>query len=210
MYNIFIESTCEIIKEEGIKQVTARKIGDRAGYTSSTIYNYFDELSHLVFFAAMNFLESYNDELENSLISAKSAREKFFITWEVFCRHSFHNPDIFYAVFVSDLGIDPNELIKRYYQIYENKIVNYSQEAKFIILEHDLYKRNAILTKELLRELEIDEKKESYILQTAILIWQGLLVQIINNRTDIPPEKCTENYIHLLDELIQNLLQSSK
>ncbi|WP_342471513.1 TetR/AcrR family transcriptional regulator [Metasolibacillus sp. FSL H7-0170] len=203
MYNIFIDATCDIISNEGIKNVTARKIADLSGYTSSTIYNYFDELSHLIFFAAMKFLEPYNAELEDSLKKAKNAEEKFYITWEIFCKHSFNNPDIFYAIFISNLGTDPNELINRYYEIYDVKINTYSQEAQFIILEHDLAKRNYSLVKELTLYKNIDEEKISTILSTTIFTWQGIMVEIINNRNRVSKSEYIEIYMKFLKFIIK-------
>lgn len=63
MWEYFIDATAKIIKEEGIEHVTIRKIADLAGFTSSTIYNYFEELSHLTFFASMRFIQDYSKEL---------------------------------------------------------------------------------------------------------------------------------------------------
>lgn len=50
MWQYFIEATAAIIEEEGYDHITIRKIADKAGYNSATIYNYFSELSHLTFF----------------------------------------------------------------------------------------------------------------------------------------------------------------
>jgi len=38
----FIEAANEIIKEEGINGITIRKVADKAGFNSATIYNYFE------------------------------------------------------------------------------------------------------------------------------------------------------------------------
>ncbi|HWO77724.1 MAG TPA: TetR/AcrR family transcriptional regulator, partial [Bacillus sp. (in: firmicutes)] len=36
MWKYFVDATAQIIEEEGVENVTARKIADIAGYTSST------------------------------------------------------------------------------------------------------------------------------------------------------------------------------
>lgn len=204
MYNIFIDATCKIIRNEGIKNITARKIAEISGYTSSTIYNYFDELSHLVFFAAMKFTESYNIELEGALKSAQNAEEKFYITWKVFCKHSFNQPDIYHAIFISNLGTDPNKLIDRYYQIYDNEINSYSQEAKFIILEHDLMKRNYMLVKDLIKFKNLKENHISTLLFTTVYLWQGIMVEIINNRDRKSKKDYIESFISSVKYTIED------
>lgn len=43
MWKYFVDATAEIIEEEGVENVTIRKVADRAGYNSATIYNYFQK-----------------------------------------------------------------------------------------------------------------------------------------------------------------------
>lgn len=44
----FIEAAKEIILSEGVENVSVRKVADRAGYTFTTIYNYFKDLNELL------------------------------------------------------------------------------------------------------------------------------------------------------------------
>lgn len=44
----FIEAAIDIIKEEGLENLTTKKIGDKAGYSYATIYNYFENFNELV------------------------------------------------------------------------------------------------------------------------------------------------------------------
>ena len=56
MMSYFIIAAQQIIQEEGIKAVTIRKVAALAGYNSATIYNYFENLENLLFFASMKYL----------------------------------------------------------------------------------------------------------------------------------------------------------
>lgn len=191
MYKIFINATEEVIDQEGIDRVTVRKVADVAGYTASTVYNYFDELSHLVFFASMRHLEDYNMHLEKKLQEAKTPVEKYISTWEFFFDHSFKMPQTFNAVFMSDLGIDPNELIERYYSIYHNDLEKFSEELKFIVLEHDLFVRNRPMLEEAAKEGFIKHEDVEFILGASIFIWQGILNTVLNNRGTYTPENAS-------------------
>lgn len=44
----FVEATKKIILEEGVENVSVRKVADLAGYTFSTIYNYYENLNELL------------------------------------------------------------------------------------------------------------------------------------------------------------------
>jgi DNA-binding transcriptional regulator YbjK len=78
MWKYFVDATAQIIEEEGVENVTIRKIADIAGYTNSTIYNYFEELSHLIFFASMRFLNQYIKELSFYMTTGKNSIEKYY------------------------------------------------------------------------------------------------------------------------------------
>ena len=44
----FIEATQELILDEGLEKLSIKKIAEKAGYNSATIYNYFENLEVLI------------------------------------------------------------------------------------------------------------------------------------------------------------------
>ena len=56
MMKYFIDAANKIIKKRGIDAVNIRDTANLAGYSSATLYNYFDNLTHLVFLATFNQL----------------------------------------------------------------------------------------------------------------------------------------------------------
>ena len=44
----FVEAAKQIILSEGVENVSIRKVADRAGYTFTTIYNYFKDINELL------------------------------------------------------------------------------------------------------------------------------------------------------------------
>jgi AcrR family transcriptional regulator len=44
----FLEATKEVIINEGVENITVRKVADVAGYSYATIYNYFEDLNELL------------------------------------------------------------------------------------------------------------------------------------------------------------------
>jgi AcrR family transcriptional regulator len=204
MWKYFVDATAEIIEEEGIDKITIRKVADRAGYNSATIYNYFTELSHLIFFASMKFLKTYTDEVANYMEEGKSPIEKYLLAWECFCKHSFKSPQIFHAIFITDLGEHPEDLLAEYYKLYPNDLINIPEGLKPILFERNMNKRGLTLLQAAASEGNIKEENINAINELTILIWQGMLSNILNNRThhDIEAaEKITMNYIK---EIVRN------
>ncbi|MEH7380487.1 TetR/AcrR family transcriptional regulator [Bacillus sp. JJ1533] len=204
MLEFFIDATAQIIEEEGIENVTARKVADLAGYTSSTIYNYFDELSHLVFFASLRFLKDYIKELSVYIDNAQGPIDKYLSTWECFCKHSFNNPQIFNVIFISNLGTEPNELLQRYYKVYKNDLLQLPEEIKMLVLENDLSKRSKAMINEAIENGELSSTDVEAITGITIFIWKGMLTTILNNRLSYSPEKATEVTMGYIRDVIEN------
>ncbi|MEW9673956.1 TetR/AcrR family transcriptional regulator [Ammoniphilus sp. 3BR4] len=207
MWEYFVDATAKIIEEQGIENVTVRKIADLAGFTSSTIYNYFEELSHLVFFASMKFTQDYSKELSVYMAKGQNSVEKWLLSWECFCKHSFNNPQVYHAVFIADLGSKPEELLKHYFEVFQNDLTGLSEEIKPLILEHNLSKRSRTVLEKAVQEGYIDNEDIEEISDMTILIWKGMLTTVLNNRRDYNPNEAVEQTMKYIRKTTLNTLK---
>lgn len=207
MWKYFVDATAQIIETEGIENVTIRKIGKIAGYTSSTIYNYFEELSHLIFFASMRFINPYIKELSYYMTTGKNSIEKYLLSWECFCKHSFKDPQIYHAIFNSDLGAKPEELLTHYFEVYRNDLTGLSEEVKPLIFEHNISKRSKAVLQKAVEEGYLDQDVSEDINNMTILIWRGMLTTILNNRRDYKPEEAVEETMKYVRKIMMNALK---
>jgi len=204
MWRYFVDATSEIIEEEGIDKITIRKVADRAGYNSATLYNYFSEVSHLIFFAAMKFLKPYTDEVSAILERSGNPLEKYIEAWDCFCRHSFKTPEIFHAVFIMDLGDQPEKLLEHYYELYPNELIKIPEELKPILFERNVTKRGRSFLEIALKEGYISEENIDAINELTILIWQGMLTNILNNRRDYLPDEAAKITMDYITQIVTN------
>ncbi|QQE76466.1 TetR/AcrR family transcriptional regulator [Brevibacillus composti] len=205
MWKYFVEATAQIIREEGIENVTIRKIADIAGYNSATIYNYFSEISHLVFFASLKFMKQYTEEVAQVYKRNDLApMEKYLRAWELFCQHSFQNPSVFHAVFIADLGSHPEDLLKHYYSVYPSEIIGIPEEIKPVILEHNISKRGRVILEFLVKEGLMKEENVDAINELTIMIWQGMFTTFLNNRSTYDPEEATRKIMLYIREIMRN------
>lgn len=101
--NCYIDSTCDIIRNEGMNAATIRNISDKVGYNSATLYSYFDNLPHLLLCAHMRFeeelLHRFQSEIEDNNIS------DYYAIWShmymLMAEYYMDNPNIFDCAFVS-------------------------------------------------------------------------------------------------------------
>jgi AcrR family transcriptional regulator len=207
MWKYFVDATAQIIEEEGIENVTIRKIADIAGYTSSTIYNYFEELSHLIFFASMRFMNPYIKEFSYYMSKSENSIEKYLLSWECFCKHSFNNPQIYHAIFNSDLGAKPEELLSHYFEVYQNDLTGLSDEIKPLIFEYSLTKRSKFVLQKAVEEGYLNQDEIEEISNMTILIWRGMLTTFLNNRRDCKPEEAVEETMKYVRKITVSALK---
>jgi len=207
MLEFFIEATEKVIENEGVENVTARKIADLAGYTSSTIYNYFEELNHLIFFGSLRFLNDYIEDLSVYIEKENEPMEKYLSTWECFCKHSFNNPQIYNIIFIANLGSEPNELLKRYYKIYQNDLLKLPEEIKMLVLENDLSKRSKGMIVKAIESGKVSNEMVDSITDITILIWKGMLSTILNNRSNYTPEQATTITMNHIREVMSQYIK---
>lgn len=205
MWHYFVDATAQIIQEEGVPNVTIRKIADLAGYNSATIYNYFSEVSHLVFFASMKFLKPYTESVV-SVYQNKNLppQEKYLRIWELFCQHSFQNPQIFHAIFIADLGSQPEELLKQYYSLYPADIIAIPEELQPMLGQQNITKRGLASLELLVNEGYLKKENVDGINELTLLIWQGMFTTFLNNRSSYTPEEATRQTVRYIREIVLN------
>ncbi len=101
MKTYFIESTKELIKEVGIENITTKKIGDRAGYSYATIYNYFENFNELICICIKEFSEEMKNDLETKSKDIENKIEKIYAITQFSIDYAVNNINI-YNLFLSN------------------------------------------------------------------------------------------------------------
>lgn len=203
MWTYFIDATEELIQAEGFRHVTIRKVADKAGYNSATIYNYFDDLSHLLFFASLKFMRPYIETVTAEMAKAEDPIEKYLAAWDCFSRYSFSMPEIFNAVFLMDLGDHPENMLAHYYELYPMDLVTVPDELlpglkKRSLTDRGRYAIHFIVESGLLNEQQAEELNE-----LTNLVWQGMFSNYLNHRNDYSPEEAQERVMAYIRDIVQ-------
>ncbi|MBY7144386.1 TetR/AcrR family transcriptional regulator [Virgibacillus sp. NKC19-3] len=209
MWRYFIDAATEVIEEDGIDHFAVRKIADKAGFTSSTVYNYFKDLSHLKFFTAMRYTADYLDELPYYLEKGNNTVESWLYSWECFCKHSFENPKIYSVIFMDNLGF-PEELLEHYYQVYQNDLIGLPDGIREIIMEQSFSKRSALYIQSAVDEDFIEQKNVDFISDVTLLIWKGMMNSVINQRRKYSKEEVIQKTLFYVFNSVMSVVIPSK
>lgn len=210
MWQYFLDAATDIIDEEGIDQLTVRKIADRAGYTSSTVYNYFKDLFHLKFFATMRYTKDYVNELPNYISRGNNTIEKWLYSWVCFCKHSFERPEIYSILFMENLGSIPEEVLVEYYNIYRDDLTGVPEEIKSIIMEQSFSKRSTMYIQGAIEEGFIKEENVEYISDVTLMIWKGMMSTYMNHRRKMTTDEVITQTLTLVYESVIRVINVEK
>lgn len=183
MMSYFINAADEIIYEDGIEGVTLREVAKRAGYNSATIYNYFENLDHLIFYAAMKNIKDYSLALGTYLSDAKNAMDRFLKIWECFCDYAYDNPETYNAIFFPNLDKDISHYIKKYYEFFPEDLFKHDKVVSTMLLKSDLTDRSMTIVSSCVDEGYISLEDARKMNDMTLLIFEGTLKRVLKKQT---------------------------
>ena len=203
---IFIEATREIIEEKGINKVTIRGVAKKAGYNSATIYNYFDNCKQLIFFASLDFLGEYSQAMPDYIADADDEIDRFIKMWECFCKYSFENPNIYYAIFTDNIGDHPEILMEKYFNLFPEKLGTPPADLLPMLLDPDLSHRAAIASKPLIEENYLEESKARQMDNMITYIYHGMLTLMVNQRIEYSSDQALNIITKQIKAIVENAI----
>ena len=205
MMSYFIDAADYIITNEGIDQITLRKVADRAGYNSATLYNYFENLDHLIFFASMRQIKDYSEALPKSLESARDAMDKFFVVWDCFCKYAYKSPEIYNILFFPNLNKHFEDYVADYYKFYPDELIQGDSSISTMLLKTDINERGQAIVNVCAEEGFILEDDIGRLNDLSLLIFEGMLKRILREKISYDDaRKTTMAYIEFV---VKGLLQ---
>lgn len=203
MMSYFIEAAIEIIEEEGIEAITLRKIAERSGYNSATLYNYFKNLDVLLIYASVTYLKDYIKELKKIVGPVNDPIERYIKIYEVFNDFCFRYPDIYFNMFYGIYSDMLNEIIAEYYDIFPEELEGIDEDLSVMLTSGDIYKRDEAITKSFLNHgYTKDDIK--FLIDTTIRVHSSYLYEVVINK-NIDKEVHKDKFNKYLRELIERV-----
>jgi AcrR family transcriptional regulator len=105
----FISAAKKIVLEQGVENATVRNIADFAGFSYATIYNYFEDLNHLLWHVMLSYIHDVLHLLEKPLSQESFRLMDIKRIYTMYVKHFLKYPNVFRLIFFSDLGTPPPE-----------------------------------------------------------------------------------------------------
>lgn len=199
----FIEATEKLIHEEGIDGLSIRKIATEAGYNSATLYNYFQDLEHLVLFASVRHLRAYAEELRKQTQRDMTSIEIYRTIYRVFSEYSFRSPDIFYNVFFGRYSDRLRDVLKQYYELFPDELGDHKSLVKSMLSQWNIYERDHAVMAALVEEGFVKEERRDMTIQLIVRTHQSFMLDASALGEHIDVEKHVEDFMKLFDYIME-------
>lgn len=201
MMGYFIDAAKQIIDDGGIEALSARDVADIAEYNCATLYNYFDDLDHLIFYASLKYLKSYIDDIKNYTKNARTPVDRYIKVWECFCYHSYDMPKIYNSIFFDKYSTKLNHDIKEYYSIFPEELGDQEDDIKPMLLGQNIYERNLTILQPCIKKGFLKEENADDVNEMIILLYQGLLTRMVKGQLSYSVEEAVQKTIFYMKKI---------
>lgn len=146
----FINATRQLIDEEGLEQVSIRKIAQRAGFHNSTIYLYFKDVNELIMLASLKHFGEYSRALSIQVQKHESAVDTYFAVWTFFGQAVFSQPQIFYNFFWGKYSDNLTDTMVQYYDLFPDERIVYPKEIEEMYYARNIHERCLVFLRPLI------------------------------------------------------------
>jgi AcrR family transcriptional regulator len=133
MREFFLEAAIELVYKND--KLSARKIGELAGYSYATIYNYFSDLDELQWFVIDRLFEDIGKKMRE-VIQSEDPFERLININKAYIMFFSEHPHIYKFIYNSDLKTPPKELKEKFnmptMRVKLNEILNDCAKLKYI------------------------------------------------------------------------------
>ncbi|MCR3955673.1 MAG: TetR/AcrR family transcriptional regulator [Gudongella sp.] len=194
----FIDAAHEIIENEGIEEITVRKVADVAGYNIGTLYNYFKNLDHLIGFAGVKYLKDYYAVLDDYIKEADNAEVRYIKIWQLFCKYSFERPKIWKAIFFLTPNEDVREIFDEYFEIYPGDFGIHSDDLITMLNAPDIFDRSRQCLAPVAEEGIIPKECVDELNEMTVLVYRGILERLITSHDELDKKVELEKFVNFV------------
>ena len=201
IFACFVNAASEIMDQEGMEGLTLRKVAQKAGYNSATLYNYFKDLDHLIMYASMKYFQAYNENLAIYMTELKDPYLRFISIWEFFCDTAFRHPHAFYNLFYGRYSAEVEDIIRSYYRVFPEELGEMDENVREMLSHGALPERNMSILRPLVQEGFLTEEQAPIFNEIMLCCFKELLVQKMNQGDALDNAKLVDRqvlYIHTI------------
>lgn len=205
----FIQVTSRMIEEEGYESISIRKIANRVGCDSATLYYHFGSLDYLIYLSSITFMEDYAQELLYIERIQEKNIDRAIDSWHACVHTMYQNPPLFYHLFYDGEANLFQDAIVEYYQLFPMQLQD-KGDIFYGFLFASLfagssYKRNYYYFNRAANEHSIDRESVDYLCAAVPGIAANMLHRCTTDYSDpVAIDKATKECTNYIDRVIES------
>ena len=177
----YIIKATEIVKNEGQKALTIRRIANELNCTSANLYRYFENIDELFFYSQIQYLDYYIDILTKAEKNWKDVWDMHIGIWECYSRTAFTYPQAFNTVFFSEMSKNLVGALNEYYAIFPEHIDLVAKYLTDMLRTSDFFERDYQMCKKCAEAGVIDPYNAIVMNRMVCMLYKGYLKGILDN-----------------------------
>lgn len=199
----FVDCARRIIDEEGIEAVTIKKLGECTDLNPATIYNYFDNVDHLLYFAKLNIFDGFNNDLANWVKEGDDPLMVYKKVWRAFAKHAFDNAPKYREVLFSPIAKEHPDYLYQYRKIFPIENNGFPAYLEKVLLSKTMEEKLKVLIEVAKYVGYFDEKSAKQTNAMSLYIFEGLLDRVTDEKID--KYEAYDDFCDYLEIIVESL-----
>lgn len=185
----FVKAAIEIIKSKGVDDVSIRSVSSLAGYSSATIYLYFEDLNELISLASIFYLRNYVHEIVETGAKPRNNEETYLYTWDVFVRHALNKPSIYLNLFFGPNSDSLDKMVREYYELFPEELESVHEPLLKMLEAGSLLSRNKTVLDPYAKEIGLTEEQATLANNITVAYFKSILERATKEASMTPELK---------------------
>ena len=194
-----VDLTYRLLCEREASTITVREVADLQGCSAAAIYRHFESFDSLIAVASVRFLHEYMEEYSALMDSELPLLEMYVNGWELFNRHAFDRPDLYYTLFWGEENHNLGDAVQEYYELFPFEASEKSAAYFYsLMFDENMLSRDYFMLHRAVSQSIMTDEDAHYFSQTNTLIARGLIHDAMGASAERRLELCS-----LCDNLIR-------
>ena len=180
----YIERAYQIIKNEGEKAVSIRRMAKEFECSTTSLYRYFDNVEELIYYAYLIYLDEYLRELSRQEKEWKDIWDTHIGIWEGYSRIAFSHPKAFNIIFFSQTSRKLTNALPEFYEMFPERLTIVSPYLQVFFHSSDLFARDMEMVKRCEEAGVISHENGIRLNRMVCLLYKGYLKDILDKDVD--------------------------
>ncbi len=206
----YIIKANELIKRDGIENISIRKIARELGCSSASLYRYFANLDELVYYAQLGELKDYIVSLNEAAKVWENVWDMYVGVWYCYAMEAFRKPVAYNLLFLTKPDMALKYSIEEYYNMFPEDILRSSQVFQTMLRNPDFQGRDYEVCKECMKAGALSAENALILNRMVCMLYIGYFKTLMDKgieeeRIDDFIWECIEDIERIVFALADNL-----